>query len=62
MIVFGSKLGEEGTVPLLLKLLLPAIVGGLAASVTMYGVVYSQTKAPDTNPASQPILVYGDQS
>lgn len=61
MIVFG-RLGEGGTVPLLLKVLLPAIAGGLAASVTMYGLVYSQTKAPDTNPASQPVLVYGDQS
>ncbi|GAB3765334.1 hypothetical protein FB382_002135 [Nocardioides ginsengisegetis] len=48
--------------PLLLKFLLPAIAGGLTASVTMYGVVYSQTKAPSTNPASQPIMVYGDQS
>lgn len=62
MILFGSKLGEGGNVPLLLKFLLPAIAGGLSASVTMYGVVYSQTKAPATNPASQPILVYGDQS
>ncbi len=62
MIVFASKLGEGGTVPLLLKFLLPAIAGGLSASVTMYGLVYSQTKGPDTNPASQPILVYGDHS
>lgn len=63
MILFASRLGKGGTVPLLLlKFLLPAIAGGLMASVTMYGVVYSQTKGPDTNPASQPILVYGDQS
>jgi hypothetical protein len=48
--------------PLLLKMMLPAVVGGLAASESMYGLVYSQTQAPDTNPASQPILVYGDQS
>lgn len=48
--------------PLLLKFLLPAIAGGLSASVAMYGLVWSQTKAPDTNPASQPIMVYGDQS
>lgn len=62
MILFGSKQGEGGAVPLLLKFLVPAIAGGLTASVTMYGLVYSQTQAPDTNPASQPILVYGDQS
>jgi hypothetical protein len=49
-------------VPLLLKFLLPVIAGGLTASATMYGLVYSQTKAPDTNPAQQQILVYGDQS
>lgn len=48
--------------PLLIKFLLPAIAGGLTASVSMYGLVYSQTKAPDTNPAAQPIMVYGDQS
>lgn len=48
--------------PLLLKLLLPAIAGGLSASVGVYGLVYSQTKAPDMNPAEQPIMVYGDQS
>jgi hypothetical protein len=49
-------------VPLLLKFMLPVIAGGLSASVAMYGLVWSQTKAPDTNPASQPIMVYGDQS
>lgn len=48
--------------PLLLKFMLPVIAGGLSASVAMYGLVWSQTKAPDTNPASQPIMVYGDQS
>jgi hypothetical protein len=47
---------------LLLKILLPVVAGGLAATATMYGLVYSQTKAPDANPASQPILVYGDRS
>jgi hypothetical protein len=49
-------------VPLLIKFLVPVVAGGLSASVAMYGLVYSQTKAPDTNPASQPIVVYGDQS
>lgn len=48
--------------PFLLKLLAPVIGGALAGSVAMYGLVWSQTQAPDTNPASQPILVYGDQS
>jgi len=49
-------------VPLLWRLLVPAIAGGLAGGVAMFGLVYSQTQAPDTNPASTPILTYGDQS
>jgi hypothetical protein len=49
-------------VTLILKLLIPALAGGLAAGVTMFGIVYSQTQAPESNPAQQEILVYGDQS
>ncbi len=40
--------------------LLPALVGGLIGSMGMVGLVWSQTQAPDANPASQPVLVYGD--
>jgi hypothetical protein len=49
-------------VPLLLKLLLPAVAGALSATVAVVGLVYTQSQAPDKNPASQPVLVYGDQS
>ncbi len=45
---------------LFVKLLAPVLAGGLAGAVTMYGVVSSQTSAPDTNPANQQILTYGD--
>lgn len=62
MIRFGKNEGEGGTVPLLLKLLLPAVAGALSAAVAVVGLVYTQSQAPDTNPASQPVLVYGDQS
>lgn len=47
---------------LIAKFMTPVLAGGLAAGMTMYGVVWSQTKAPDSNPAQQQILVYGDQS
>ena len=48
--------------PLLLKLLLPAVAGALSATVAVVGLVYTQSQAPAQNPASQPVLVYGDQS
>lgn len=36
-------------------------VGGLAlAFVASFGLVYSQTSAPSTNPADKPILSYGN--
>lgn len=48
---------------MLLKfVLLPLVAGSLGASMTMYGIVWSQTQVPDTNPVSTPILTYGDQS
>jgi hypothetical protein len=49
-------------VPLVLKLIVPVVAGALVAGVTLFGVVYAKTKAPDTNPASTPILTYGDES
>ncbi|MCW2851193.1 MAG: hypothetical protein JWM84_857 [Nocardioides sp.] len=48
--------------PFVAKLAIPLIAGGLTGSIAMAGVVYTQTKAPDTNPASTPILTYGDEA
>ncbi len=48
--------------PVLLKILLPMIAGALAGSAAMVGLVYSQTQEPDSNPASEQILTYGDQT
>jgi hypothetical protein len=62
LIRFNKIKGEGGTVPLLLKLLLPAVAGALSATVAVVGLVYTQSQAPAQNPASQPVLVYGDQS
>lgn len=45
---------------LFVKLLLPVIAGGAAGAITMVGVVSTQTAAPETNPANQQILTYGD--
>lgn len=39
---------------------LPVVVGALIASGAMFALVYSQTQGPESNPASQEILVYGD--
>lgn len=44
----------------LLKLLIAPLIGVLLGLLAMFGLVYSQTQAPETNPASQPILSYGD--
>lgn len=43
------------------KVLAPLIAGAALGTVTMLGVVYSQTQAPSSNPAEQPVLVYGDR-
>lgn len=43
-----------------LKLLIAPLIGVLLGLLAMFGLVYSQTQAPETNPASQPILTYGD--
>jgi hypothetical protein len=40
--------------------LLPVIIGALLAAFGLFALVYSQTQAPETNPASQEILVYGE--
>ncbi|HEX4685439.1 MAG TPA: hypothetical protein VH228_01565 [Nocardioides sp.] len=36
-----------------------AVVGAVLAAGVSVGLVYSQTKAPGTNPANAPILTYG---
>ncbi|GAB3258723.1 hypothetical protein GCM10027425_20370 [Alteromonas gracilis] len=38
----------------------PVLVGFLLAFVAMFGLVMSQTAAPDKNPATQSALVYGE--
>lgn len=43
-----------------LKLLAAPLIGVLLGLLAMFGLVYSQTQAPETNPASQPVLSYGD--
>jgi len=46
---------------LIIKLVAPVITGAVVGSVAMFGLVYSQTAAPDVNPASKPIITYGDK-
>lgn len=46
--------------PKILLALLPALAGGVVGTLGMVGLVWSQTQAPESNPASQPVLVYGD--
>jgi hypothetical protein len=36
-----------------------AVVGAVLAGAVSLGLVYTQTKAPSTNPANEPILTYG---
>ncbi|SED02222.1 hypothetical protein SAMN04489844_3493 [Nocardioides exalbidus] len=51
----GSTIGS-----VLTSVVLPVVVGGILGGSALGGLVYSQTQGPDTNPASQEILVYGD--
>lgn len=46
--------------PVFMKLLLAPLIGAGLGGLVMGGLVWSQTQAPDKNPASQPILTYGD--
>ena len=43
------------------KVLAPLVAGAALGTVTMFGLVYSQTQAPSSNPAEQQVLVYGDR-
>ena len=47
---------------MLLKIALPLAAGAVTAAVGNFALIQTQTAAPDVNPASQPVLVYGDQS
>ena len=44
---------------MLIRLIVAPLVGVLLASGAAFGLVYSQTKAPSTNPSDAPILTYG---
>ena len=57
-----SNTGNAGSSAggILTGIVLPAAVGALLAGGVLGGLVYSQTQAPETNPASQEVLVYGD--
>lgn len=48
--------------PFVAKLFIPVLTGVLSGALVMFGIVWSQTKAPETNPASTPILTYGDEA
>lgn len=39
----------------------PAVAGIILASVSLFGLVASQTAAPAQNPAATDVLVYGDR-
>jgi uncharacterized integral membrane protein len=47
-------------VPDILRLLLAPLVGAVLAFLVMFGLIWSQTQAPEQNPASQEILTYGE--
>ncbi len=44
---------------MLIRAIVPPIVGIVLATAASLGLVYSQTKAPSTNPSNAPILTYG---
>lgn len=44
----------------LAKILTPLIIGAGLGTLSLLGLVYSQTQVPSNNPADQQILVYGD--
>ena len=46
--------------PEFIRILLAPLVGALLAFLVMFGLIWSQTQAPEQNPASQPVLTYGD--
>ncbi len=51
---------QVGEVPIS-NVVAPAVTGIILALVSLFGLVSSQTAAPDKNPASSEIIVYGDK-
>lgn len=45
----------------LAKIITPLVIGGGLGTLSLLGLVYSQTQAPSSNPADQQVLVYGDR-
>ena len=56
----GAAAGGSSVAGIVTSIVLPVAVGALLAGGALGGLVYSQTQAPETNPASQEVLVYGD--
>lgn len=50
---------ENGVASVITAVVAPAVAGGLLALVATYGLVFSQTSAPSSNPAEKPIITYG---
>lgn len=48
------------TAATVLKIFIAPLIGAGLALMVMVGLVSSQTSAPSTNPASEPVLTYGD--
>lgn len=46
---------------LILKVLVPFVVGSVLAVGAGLGLVWSQSQAPAANPAENPVLTYGDK-
>lgn len=53
------KFRDEDGATLLGVVVAPAAAGALLALLATYGLVFSQTSAPSTNPAEKPIITYG---
>jgi hypothetical protein len=43
----------------MIQAIVPAVVGAVLAALVSLGLVYENNKAPSSNPATQPILSYG---
>lgn len=46
---------------MLTKVVAPIVAGAVLAGVGLFGLVSSQTAAPQTNPASKELITYGDR-
>jgi hypothetical protein len=61
VITLPRFLERETTLPLLMKIVLPAFTGAVLGGAAILGLVWSQTQAPAENPALNPVLTYGDR-